>query len=65
MARRIFEIAKDLGVESKAIVTKCHAEGISADMVKNHMSSISAGLEQTIREWFTAHTGVGLSLIHI
>jgi len=59
LARRIFEIAKDLGVESKAIVTKCHAEGISADMVKNHMSSISAGLEQTIREWFTAHTGVG------
>ncbi len=53
MAKRIFEIAKELGVESKAIVAKCHAEGISADTVKNHMSSISVGLEATIREWFT------------
>ena len=38
--KRIFEIAKDLGVDSKAIVAKCHAEGIPAETVKNHMSSI-------------------------
>lgn len=55
MARRIFEIAKELGVESKAIVTKCHAEGIPESMIKNHMSTVSAGLEATIREWFTMH----------
>ena len=59
MARRIFEIAKDLGVESKAIVAKCHAEGIPEATVKNHMSSISVGLEQTIREWFTVHEQTG------
>ncbi|MEM8758337.1 MAG: hypothetical protein AAGF47_11210 [Planctomycetota bacterium] len=52
MARRVFEIAKELGVTSKAIVTKCHAEGVPQDIVKNHMSSISAGLEATVREWF-------------
>lgn len=53
MARRVFEIAKELGIASKAVVTKCHAEGISHDMIKNHMSSVSAGLEETIKEWFS------------
>jgi translation initiation factor IF-2 len=55
LARRIFEIAKELGVDSKAIVGKCQAEGISADVIKNHMSTVSAGLEATIREWFSVH----------
>ncbi|MBL4698306.1 MAG: translation initiation factor IF-2 N-terminal domain-containing protein, partial [Phycisphaerales bacterium] len=50
---RIFEIAKDLGIKSKAIVEKCHAEGLPKDVIKNHMSTVSIGLEQTIREWFT------------
>ncbi len=53
MAKRIFEIAKELGVKSKAIREKCIAEGIPADKVKNHMASISPGLEASIREWFT------------
>ncbi len=64
--KRIFEIAKELGIKSKAIVEKCHAEGIPTDVIKNHMSSVSIGLEQTIREWFanesegeeSAHTAV-------
>jgi translation initiation factor IF-2 len=59
LARRIFEIAKDLGVDSKAIVKKCHDEGIPEATVKNHMSSISAGLEATIKEWFTQHEQTG------
>jgi len=50
--KRIFEIAKEMGIKSKAIVEKCHAEGIPNDVIKNHMSSVSIGLEQTIREWF-------------
>jgi translation initiation factor IF-2 len=50
--KRIFEIAKDLGIKSKAIVEKCHAEGLPKDVIKNHMSTVSIGLEQTIREWF-------------
>ncbi|MFI4855874.1 MAG: translation initiation factor IF-2 [Phycisphaerales bacterium JB065] len=49
-AKRVHEIAKDLGVKSKAIVDKCEAEGIPG--ITNHMSSVSAGLEATIREWF-------------
>jgi translation initiation factor IF-2 len=53
LAKRVFEIAKELGIASKVIVAKCHAEGVPADVVKNHMSSISIGLETTIREWFS------------
>jgi len=62
LAKRVFEIATDLGVQSKAIVAKCKAEGIPK--IDNHMSSVSAGLEATIREWFAtsadggAHTAV-------
>jgi translation initiation factor IF-2 len=58
LAKRIFEIAKELGIESKAIVEKCRKEGIGEDKVKGHMSTISVGLEATIREWFSeAHDG--------
>lgn len=53
MAKRVFEIAKELGIASKVIVAKCHAEGIPDSLVKNHMSSISVGLEATIKEWFS------------
>ena len=59
MAKRVFEIAKELSVKSKAIVLKCEAEGIPN--ITNHMSSVSAGLEATIREWFgenEKHTAV-------
>ena len=52
MARRVHEIARELGVKSKAIVEKCTAEGIPG--INNHMSSISAGLEATIQEWFSS-----------
>ncbi len=53
MARRVFEIAKELNVASKAVVAKCHAEGIPESIIKNHMSSVSVGLEATIRDWFS------------
>tara|TARA_R110002073_G_scaffold1715_3_gene12260 strand:- start:11766 stop:14645 length:2880 start_codon:yes stop_codon:yes gene_type:complete len=53
--KRIFEIAKELGIKSKAIVEKCHAEGLPKDVIKNHMSTVSIGLEQTIREWFATN----------
>lgn len=47
---RIYKLAKELGVKSSAIVKKCQAEGLD---VKNHMSSISVGLAETIKEWFS------------
>jgi translation initiation factor IF-2 len=48
--KRVFELAKELGVKSKAIVEKCQAEGVPD--VTNHMSTVKTGLEMTIREWF-------------
>ncbi len=47
---RVYILAKELGVKSKAIVEKCQAEGLD---VQNHMATISAGLAATIREWFS------------
>ncbi len=48
---RVHILAKELNVSSKTIIEKCRAEGI--DGVKNHMSTLSAGLHATIREWFS------------
>ena len=50
MAIRVHILAKELGVSSKGILDKCRAEGLD---VKNHMTVLSAGLEATIREWFS------------
>lgn len=48
---RVHNLAKELNVPSKTIIQKCQAEGI--DSVKNHMSTLSAGLHATILEWFS------------
>jgi len=49
---RVHILAKELNVTSKAILLKCRAEGLDS-VVKNHMSTLSAGLYATIREWFS------------
>lgn len=51
---RVHNLAKELNVKSKSIIEKCRAEGITS--VKNHMSTLSAGLEATVREWFSEGT---------
>ena len=48
---RVHILARELNVSSKVLVTKCQAEGI--EDIKNHMSALSAGLEATVREWFS------------
>ncbi len=47
---RVHTLAKELNVSSKVILDKCQAEGL---VIKNHMSTLSAGQEATIREWFS------------
>ena len=59
-AKRVFEIARELGVKSKAVLEKCEAEGVPN--MNNHMSSVSAGLEATIREWFSDAAGAGTAV---
>jgi len=53
LAQRVFELAKELGVTSKAVVQKCRDEGIPESVIKNHMSTVSVGLAATVREWFS------------
>ncbi|HEX4792982.1 MAG TPA: translation initiation factor IF-2 [Humisphaera sp.] len=48
---RVNQLAKELGVESKAILAKCREEGLG-DKVPNHMTVLSIGLSETVREWF-------------
>jgi len=50
-AKRVFELAKELGVKSKAIVDKCEAEGVPD--ITNHMSTVKVGLAVTIHQWFS------------
>jgi len=59
LATRVFELARELGVTSKVVLTKCRAEGLE---IKNHMSTVSAGLEATIREWFSEGAGGGTAI---
>lgn len=47
---RVHNLAKELLVKSATIIEKCRAEGIE---IKNHMHVVSAGLEATVREWFS------------
>ena len=47
---RVHNLAKELGVKSKAIVEKCEAEGVPG--ITNHMSVVKLGLAETIRQWF-------------
>lgn len=61
-AKRVFEIAKELGVTSKAIVAKCNAEGVPG--ITNHMSTVKVGLVQTINEWFADTAGQGAESSH-
>ena len=46
---RVHLLAKELGIKSKQIIDRCQENGLD---IKNHMSTISAGLEATIRGWF-------------
>ena len=52
---RVYILAKELGVKSSSIVKKCQNEGLE---INNHMSTISAGLAATIREWFSEEENV-------
>ena len=58
--KRVHQLAKELGVSSKDIVSKCQAEGIPD--ITNHMSAISLGLALTVREWFGGGSGASTAV---
>jgi translation initiation factor IF-2 len=56
---RVSQLAKELGVASKDIISRCAAEGL--DDVKQPQSTVSVGLAETIREWFAGAGGVAVA----
>jgi translation initiation factor IF-2 len=56
---RVNQLAKELGVESKEILSKCRDEGLG-EKVPNHMSVLSVGLAETVREWFSGGGGTAV-----
>jgi len=58
---RVNQLAKELGVESKAILARLKTEGLS-DAAPNHMSVISLGLAESVREWFPSGGGVATAV---
>jgi|SRR5665213_1063914 len=48
---RVNQLAKELGIESKAILARCREEGLG-DKVPNHMSVLSVALANKVLEWF-------------
>ena len=59
---RVNQLAKELGVESKSILNKCREEGLG-DKVPNHMTVLSVGLAETVREWFSGGEGGGSTAV--
>ncbi|MDA0803952.1 MAG: translation initiation factor IF-2 [Planctomycetota bacterium] len=56
---RVSQIAKEMGVESKAILDKCKSEGV--DWAATHQSTLTVGQVDTIKQWFgasDAHTAL-------
>jgi translation initiation factor IF-2 len=48
---RVSQLAKELGVDSKAILSKLRDEGLG-EVAKSHMSLLSLGLAESVRDWF-------------
>jgi hypothetical protein len=48
--RRVHNVAKELGIESREIVAKCRDEGVPK--IDTHMSIVSPDIEALIRIWF-------------
>lgn len=55
---RVNQLAKELGVESKAILQKLRDEGLG-EIAPNHMSVLKLGLAASVREWFADAAGGG------
>jgi translation initiation factor IF-2 len=56
---RVSQLAKELGIQSKDIISRCTAEGL--EDVKQPQSTVSAGLAATIREWFAGAGAVAVA----
>ena len=52
---KVHQLAKELGLSSKDIVARCAVEEVPN--IKDHLSAVSMGLAETIRDWFASSGG--------
>ena len=52
---KVHQLAKELGLSSKDIVARCAMEEVPN--IKDHLSAVSMGLAETIRDWFASSAG--------
>jgi translation initiation factor IF-2 len=52
---KVHQLAKELGLSSKDIVARCAVEDVPN--IKDHLSAVSMGLAETIRDWFASSGG--------
>ncbi|MSR42058.1 MAG: translation initiation factor IF-2 [Phycisphaerales bacterium] len=52
---RVHQLAKELGLNSKDIVARCISEDVPN--IEDHLSAVSLGLAETIRDWFKTSAG--------
>ncbi len=55
VSQKVHQLAKELGLSSKDIITRCQSEDIPD--ITTHLSPVSVGLALTIREWFAGSLG--------
>jgi translation initiation factor IF-2 len=58
---RVNQLAKELGIESKVILARLKSEGLG-EVAPNHMSVMSMGLTESVREWFAGQGGVATAV---
>ncbi len=56
---RVNQLAKELGVESKALLVKLREEGLG-EVAPNHMSVLKLGLAESVRQWFSGGGGTAV-----
>ena len=57
--QKIFQVAREIGVDSKAIIARCKAENVPN--IDNHLSVVSSDLATNIRRWFSTTASIAVA----
>jgi hypothetical protein len=57
--QKIFQVAREIGVDSKAIIARCKAENVPN--IDNHLSVVSSDLAANIRRWFSTTASIAVA----
>ena len=57
--QKIFQVAREIGIDSKAIIARCKAENVPN--IDNHLSVVSSDLAANIRRWFGTTASIAVA----